>query len=568
MGQSKRHQRDKRRVSEKAVAARREAKAALPAAAAAHPTDLGARIARACLDVSPWGRRGLLVLAGGAAAFAMPPFNWVLLLIPSLVLLLCLAGDAGGRRAAFGAGWWWGFGHFLVGDYWIANSFMIDPVHFGIWIPIVIPGLSAYLALYCGLASVFAWHWRDRPLSYVLLFAAIWPVTEWLRGHILGGYPWNLMAYSWSGIDAMMQSAAFWGSWGLSLATVLSGSLPVLFLLTGRRVAIAANLLGVVLLAVLWSAGAYRLSTASSAVVPNVKLRLVQAAIPQLDKLTGAHRQENFEKHLDMSTAQPGFDQLAAVIWPESAAPAWLERRADIRSLLTEVVPRAHTPGAGLLVTGSVRGEPATGDTVDRVYNSLEVLNGDGDIVGTADKVHLVPLGEFIPLRKYLTFINKLTPGDTNFSTGPGPQTVHAPGLPPFGALICYEVIFPGNVVNETDRPDWLLTITNDGWFGTSTGPYQHFASARFRAVEEGLPLIRSANTGITAEVDAYGRVISALPLGVAATLDVNLPEKLQSPTIFARFGVLIFVLFSLVLGVGGYALTYWTDNRKRSISQ
>lgn len=532
------------------------------------PFSFGIRLSRAWLDLSPWRRRGMLALLGGIAAFALPPFNWVPLLIPTFALLLCLASDAQGRKAAFGAGWWWGFGHFLVGDYWIANSFMIDPVHFGWLIPFIIPGLSAYLALYCGLAMLFAWHWRHRPLSYILMFAAIWPVTEWLRGHVLTGYPWNLMAYSWSGIDAMMQSAALWGSWGLGLATVLLASLPALFLLTGRRLAVTANLLGVLLLVVLWGGGAYRLSAASSAVVPNVKLRLVQAAIPQLDKLTGAHRQENFEKHLRMSTEQPGFDQLSAVIWPESAAPAWLERRADIRTLLTEVVPRAHTPWAGVLIAGAVRGEPATGDTVDKVYNSLEVLNGSGDIVGTADKVHLVPLGEFVPLRKYLTFINKLTPGDTDFSTGPGPQTVHAPGLPPFGALICYEVIFPGNVVNEADRPDWLLTITNDGWFGTSTGPYQHFASARFRAVEEGLPLVRAANTGITGSVDAYGRVIAVLPLMATAVLDVDLPEKLQSPTPFSRFGVLIFLVVSLVIGVGAQALTYWRDNRNYLISQ
>ncbi|HVJ35944.1 MAG TPA: apolipoprotein N-acyltransferase [Terriglobia bacterium] len=529
---------------------------------------IGRWIGRFCLDLSPWGRRGMLVLFGGLAAFALPPFNWVPLLIPCLAFLLCLASDATGRRAAFGAGWWWGFGHFLVGDYWIANSFMIDPVHFGWMVPIVIPGLSAYLAIYCGLATLVAWHWRRRPLSYVLIFAAIWPVTEWLRGHILTGYPWNLMAYSWAGIDDMMQSSAFWGSWGLGSVTILLGAMPVLFLLSQRRIAVIANIAALLVLAGLWATGAHRLATASTATVPNVKLRLVQAAIPQLDKLTGAHRQENFEKHLRMSSEQPGFDQLTAVIWPESAAPAWLERRADIRDVLTQAVPRAYTPWAGLLVTGAVRGEPVTGNQIDRVYNSLEVLDGNGQILGTADKVHLVPLGEFVPLRGMFPFINKLTPGDTDFSTGPGPQTLHVPGLPPFGSLICYEVIFPGAVTNPADRPDWLLTITNDGWFGTSTGPYQHFASARFRAVEEGLPLIRAANTGITGAVDPYGRVIAALPLGVAATLDVTLPEKLQEQTTFSRFGIWIFVLFSLAMAVAAQALTYWRNNRNLLISQ
>jgi apolipoprotein N-acyltransferase len=531
------------------------------------PRDIGGRIAAACFALTPWGRRGMLVLAGGLAAFALPPFNWVPVLIPTIVLMLCLASDAPRRRAAFGAGWWWGFGHFLVGDYWIANSFMIDPVHFGIWIPIIIPGLSAFLALYVGLAVLVAWHWRRHPLSYVLAFAAIWPVTEWLRGHVLTGYPWNLIAYSWSGIDAMMQSAAYWGSWGLGSATILLASLPVLFLLTHRPVAVIANLCGVLLLALLWTGGAERLATASNATVPGVKLRLVQPSIPQLDKLTGAHREENYFKHLRMSVEAPGFEQLTAVIWPEASAPAFLERYRDWRMELTKVVPRANTPSAGLLVVGAVRGEPLTGN-LEQVWNSLEVLNGDGEILATADKVHLVPLGEFVPLRNILTFINKLTPGDMNFSTGPGPQTVRVPGLPPFGSLICYEVIFPGDVANPADRPDWLLTITNDGWFGTSTGPYQHFASARFRALEEGLPLVRAANTGISGSVDSYGRIIAMLPLGVSATLDVDLPEKLQSITLFTRFGAQVFILFSLVLAVVGFALTYWQINRNRFISQ
>jgi apolipoprotein N-acyltransferase len=348
---------------------------------------------------------------------------------------------------------------------------------------------------------------------------------------------------------------------------MLLAALPLLFLVTGRSVAVIGNLCGVLLLAVLWIGGAERLATASNATVPGVKLRLVQPAIPQLDKLTGAHREDNYFKHMRMSVEAPGFDQLTAVIWPEASAPPFLERYRDWRMELTKVVPRVNTPSAGLLVVGAVRGEPLTGD-LDQVWNSLEVLNGDGDILATADKVHLVPLGEFVPLRNILTFINKLTPGNMNFSTGPGPQTVRVPGLPPFGALICYEVIFPGDVANPVDRPDWLLTITNDGWFGTSTGPYQHFASARYRALEEGIPLIRAANTGISGAVDSYGRVVAILPLGVANTLDVDLPEKLQSATPFTRFGAVGFILFSLVMGAVGFGLTYWQSNRNRLISQ
>lgn len=529
--------------------------------------DLERRLAQVCLDLPPWRRRIALAIAGGLAAFALPPFNWVPVLVPSFVFLLVVAGGERRRRSAFGAGWWWGFGHFLAGDYWIANSFMIDPIHFGWMIPIIIPGLSAYLAIYCGLAVMAAWHWRHRPLSYVLALAAVWPATEWLRGHVLTGYPWNLIAYSWSNINAMMQSAAWWGSWGLGAITVLLVSLPALFLMTSRRVACVGLLCGVVILWAIWGAGVYRLAAAGYATVAGTKLRLVQPAIPQLDKMMGLHRTENFVKHLRMSIDEAGFDHLTAVIWPESAAPPFLERFSDERATMTMAVPRAGTPAAGLLIAGSVRGQPLDGD-LDQVWNSLVVLNGEGRILATADKFHLVPLGEYVPLRSVFPFINKLTPGSMNFSTADGPQTVHVPGLPPFGALICYEVIFPGAVTNAADRPNWLLNITNDGWFGTSTGPYQHFASARFRAVEEGIPLIRAANTGITAEVDSYGRIIASLPLGAANALDVDLPEKLQSPTLFTRFGVGGFILLSLVMSACGYALTYWRDNRNDNISQ
>ncbi len=516
----------------------------------------------AVLDrLTPWQKRGILVLLGGLGAFALPPFDWVPLLIPCFVGLLLLGMRATRLRAAFGAGWWWGFGHFLVGDYWIANSFMIDAARFGWMVPPVIGGLSAFLAIYPGLATLAAWRWRHRPLILVLIFAAAWPITEWLRGHVLTGYPWNLIAYSWTSIDAMMQSAAVWGSWGLSGVTVLLASLPMLFLTIRRRPALIANLVGVAILAGLWGGGLYRLSQASEAMVPGVKLRLVQAAISQQEKLSGANRAQHVDKHWNLTVETPGFQNLTAAIWPETAANYLLERDPMLRSYLGNAAP----PG-GLLITGAPRAEPESGPFKE-IWNSLEVLDGTGKILASTDKFHLVPLGEYVPLREIFPFINKLTPGSLNFSRGPGPRTVHVPGLPPFGGLICYEVIFPGAVTDPIDRPDWLLNLTNDGWFGTSTGPYQHFASARFRAVEEGLPLIRAANTGISAAVDPYGRVLASLPLGATGTLDVTLPEKLQDGTIFARYGIMISILFSAFSSLAAFILSYWKAGTNGQIS-
>jgi apolipoprotein N-acyltransferase len=226
----------------------------------------------------------------------------------------------------------------------------------------------------------------------------------------------------------------------------------------------------------------------------------------------------------------------------------FLDRSDDWRTYVA-----AAAPPNGVLITGTLRGDPPQGEP-EQYWNSLAVIDPTGRIVATADKFHLVPLGEYVPLRDVLgPFVSKLTAGAGDFSAGPGPVTVRVPGLPPFSPLICYEVIFPGAVLDPNDRPGWLLNVTNDGWFGRSPGPYQHFASARFRAVEEGLPLARAANTGITAMVDPFGRVVAALPLGTEGALDVLLPAPLP-PTLFERTGLLlpvVLVLAGLAMGAG-----------------
>jgi apolipoprotein N-acyltransferase len=218
------------------------------------------------------------------------------------------------------------------------------------------------------------------------------------------------------------------------------------------------------------------------------------------------------------------------VIWPEAAVPFLIEREPMLRKTLASVVP-----AGGYLFTGAPRGEPKTGP-LDQVWNSLVALDEHGDIRATFDKFHLVPLGEYVPLRQLFPFISKVTPGGMDFTAGAGPTTIRLPGLPPVGPVICYEVIFPHAVVNEADRPDWIVNLTNDGWFGITSGPYQHFASARLRAVEEGLPLVRAANTGISGIVDSYGRVIKRLGLGDTGVIDGVLPQPL-TPTAYARGG-------------------------------
>jgi apolipoprotein N-acyltransferase len=497
-----------------------------------------------------WTQRLIPMIFGAIAALAFPPVNALPLFAVGVVALFWMAELAKRRRSAFAVGWWWGFGHFLAGFFWIANSFLIDPLRFGWMVPPVIAGLAAYMAVYPALAVAAAWQRGAPPLARALLLAATWVIAEWLRGHVFTGFPWNLAAYVWSFDAPMMQSAALWGAWGVSFVTILLCGLASLMGRGSRGTTVRALVACAVLLVALYGYGAARLAPAPATATAStpVTLRLVQGNIDQWEKLTGAHRDRDIAQHLRLSVMTPGFDTVQAVIWPETAATVFLDRSDDWRGFVA-----AAAPPRGVLITGTLRGDPPQGEP-NRYWNSLAVVSPEAQIVATADKFHLVPLGEYVPMRNILgPFVTKLTAGAGDFSAGPGPVTVRAPGLPPFSPLICYEVIFPGAVTDPTDRPAWLLNVTNDGWFGRSPGPYQHFASARFRAVEEGLPLARAANTGITGMVDPFGRVTAVLPLGTEGALDVLLPAPL-APTIFARTGLLlpmVLIIVAMTAAVG-----------------
>lgn len=500
-----------------------------------------------------WSRRLFLLVFGAIAALAFPPVNALPLFAVGVVALIWAMETAERRKSAFAMGWWWGFGHCLAGFFWIANSFLIDPLRFGWMVPFVIAGLAAYMAVYPALAVAAAWRRHAPPLARVLLLAAAWTVAEWLRGHLFTGFPWNLAAYIWSVNLPMMQSAALWGAWGLGFVSILLCGLLSLIGRGDRRNDLQAGAAALAVIGALYGFGLWRLSPEDPADLaavtrPVTALRLVQGNIDQWEKLTGAHRDRDIIQHIRLSTATPGLEQVQAVIWPETAATVFLDRQEDWRKLVATAAP----PN-GVLITGTLRGEPPQG-APERYWNSLAAIDPQARIVATADKFHLVPLGEYVPMRDILgPFVSKLTAGAGDFSAGPGPVTVSAPGLPPFSPLICYEVIFPGAVTDPANRPDWLLNVTNDGWFGRSPGPYQHFASARFRAVEEGLPLVRAANTGITAMVDPFGRVTAALPLGTEGAIDVLLTAPLE-PTVFARSGLLlpgVLVLLAAAIGFG-----------------
>jgi apolipoprotein N-acyltransferase len=498
------------------------------------------RLAQDVAALSGWRRHGLALLLGLATAAAMPPTDLTPLLAVAFPGLLWLDDGGASPGASFRLGWVFGFGFFLAGLYWIAAALFVDIDRFWWLVPFAAAGLPAGFAIFIGLAmlaaNLVARMLRLPAAARVFAFAIAWSAAEWARGHAFTGLPWNLIGYTWSGgfpgSIAILQSVAVVGIYGLSFVTVLAASLPALLgsprqgpMLAARRwaPAIAAGFL----ILVPAFGGAIRLATTAT-VLTGTRLRLVQPSIPQSLKWDPAAARDNFRRLLDLSAASAR-DPVAAILWPEAATPFLLGRDEPARRAIAAIVPKG-----GYLITGALRANPPP-RPVEEIWNSIEALDDRGDIVAHYDKAHLVPFGEYVPFRKLLPF-NKITAGTMDLSAGPGPQTLVLPGLPPFAPLICYEAIFPGAVVAEADRPAWMLNVTNDAWYGRSSGPYQHFAIARTRAVEEGLPLVRVANNGISAVVDPLGRVLVRTHLDSIGYVDAALPAAV-SRTPYVRIG-------------------------------
>ena len=498
-------------------------------------------LARRLAVLSGWRRYGLAFLLGVCATATLPPIDLTPLLLVAFSGLLWLDDGSAGLWASFRLGYAFGFGFFISGLYWIAAALFVDIASFWWLVPVVAAGLPAAFALYIGAALLAAnlavRHLRLPGTARIFAFAIAWTAAEWVRGHAFTGLPWNLIGYAWSGgfpgAILMLQSVAVFGIYGLSFLTVLAASLPALLgtislnpLSRVRRFApvIVASLL-VFVPSLL---GALRLASTPT-VETGYFLRIVQPSIPQTMKWEPSAAQRNFRLLIDLSSA-PGARKLAAVLWPEAATPFLLGRDAYHRREIAAVAS-----GRGYVITGAVRTNPPPGPVV-QVWNSMAAVDGNGEIVARYDKAHLVPFGEYMPLRGVLP-LQKITPGSLDYTAGPGPKTIELPGLPPFAPLICYEVIFPGSIVDEHDRPAWMLNVTNDAWYGRTSGPYQHFAIARTRAVEEGLPLVRVANNGVSGIVDEVGRVVARIDLNTVGYADLPLPADTSAPTPYARAG-------------------------------
>lgn len=523
----------------------------------------GAGLAAAVARVAslPFGMRlAVAAFAGALAALAMAPFHLLPLLALAFTALVWLIDALGGKRRLIAAaltGWAFGAGFFAAGLFWIGNAFLVDAAAFGAVMPLAMAGLIAGLALFPAVAIVLARIFWTAGGARVLVLALAWSLLEWLRGHVLSGFPWNLAGYAFGNWLAVLQSTSLFGIYGLSFLTVLAAASPGALVsfkagapaVMGRGAPLWPAAAGLLLLAGILF-GWWRLSAPPATPVPGVALRIVQPSVPQRDKLGSARAGEIFQRHIDLMR-RPGFEGITHVIWTEAAVPVLLDEEAGALEALRAALAPGHW-----LIAGSARREPPAPDGRVRYFNSLLLISPEGQVSATYDKHHLVPFGEYLPLAGVLERLGlrQIVANVSGFTPGPKVRTLAVPGAPPAGALICYEAIFPGKVVEAGHRPAWLLNLTDDTWFGHGAGPRQHFESARVRAIEEGLPLVRAANNGISAVIDARGRVIKSLALDAVDIIDSALPAS-DPPTPYSRIGNWGFIMLWMAAAAAAIVL-------------
>ena len=509
---------------------------------------------------SGWERRLIAALAGAIGALAMAPIDFFpAVLVPMCVAVWLIDGStsrvAGSRAShvkativsAAGAGWWLGLGYFTAGLWWIGAAFLIEADKFAWAMPLAVVGLPAVLALFTALGFAIAAALWSTNASRVFALAVGLGLGELARAHLLTGFPWNEWGMALGSNLVLAQSASVLGMHGLTLLTILLFALPAVAFeksASGRPGRGRLLLVAIACFVGLGSFGFWRLSHGAVNSVPGVRLRIVQPNLQQDENFSSDRRDAIVNSYLALSDratspGTPGLTGVTHLVWPESAFPFVLSRDPQMLARIGAALPKGS-----VLLTGAARVQEDDGSKplsllrTAHFLNAIQAVSSEGEILGSADKVHLVPFGEYIPFGSVLEKVGLSQfvhiPG--GFVPGAGRVSLVVPNLPRIAPVICYEAIFSGEVMPadaEKHRPGLLLNVTNDGWFGMTSGPYQHFAQARLRAIEEGLPLVRAANSGISAIVDPYGRVLESLPLGIADVLDGALPAALP-PTFFA----------------------------------
>jgi apolipoprotein N-acyltransferase len=490
-----------------------------------------------------WRRRLIAFAAGILSALAMAPINFWPALFVTFPVLVWLIDGAGGRWrgvvAAATTGWWFGFGYFLAGLYWVGYAFLVDAQTFGWLLPIAVLGLPAGLAIFTAIGVALARLLWTRGATRILSLGVALTAAEWLRGHVLTGFPWNAFGYALTAPLPLAQTAALIGIWGLTFIAVVIFASPATLAddRAETRLPWLPVALSVFVLIALAGYGEFRLAHTPTTFADGVHLRIMQPNLQQDVRFNYGAKQIVMDRYAALSNRVSGPQSLGVrdathLIWPESAFPFFLAREPDALAQIARLLQ-----GGTVLITGAVRLAEPVNPADPAAYNSIYVIDRTGTIASVYDKVHLVPFGEYLPFQHFLESLGlqQLTKQRGGFLAGDRRRLLTVPGAPPALPLICYEIIFPGDVT-QGQRPGWIVNVTNDGWFGISSGPYQHFQQARVRAIEEGLPLVRAANTGISAVVDPLGRIVDSLPLGSEGVIDSALPRPVGAP-IYARVG-------------------------------
>ena len=450
---------------------------------------------------------------------ALPPFG----VVPMITLLswpaLVMARADSVRQAGY-VGGITGFGWFLASLWWISLSLVTGDTNYWPLLPLPLLGIPLLLALFWVPATMLAHRIGRTPAGRVGWLLLLLALCEWARGHVATGFPWNAPGYLFSAHLTLLQSASAFGLYGLTLLALAAGVAPAFWILGHRRLAIGL----VLVVPVLALAGGVRLAVMPppSSDVPKL-VRLVQPVVPQHEKWDRERRPDHLQRLRDLSRDDVPIPQL--VIWPETAFAGLLDREPE----RLKAAAWDSLPFDGWLIAGVPRF-----DKHGRLFNSAVLMRAEGQVEALYDKRRLVPFGEFVPFRRFLPFADAIV-GPIDFSAGRDNSLFTLPHYGRVQVLICYETLFPGVAAGAGPRPDILVNLTNDAWFGDTPGPWQHLAQARMRAVEEGLPMLRVANTGITAGFGPEGRTLASIGLGKTGYADVNVPSPLP-PTIYAKW--------------------------------
>ena len=480
-----------------------------------------------------------LVLAGMSGALGFAPIYALPVFILTLVFALLICDGLKTYFKAGLTGYLYGLGFFCAGFYWISNALLVDAKTFGWLYGVALLAPGVFLGLFFVPPFVF-WHYlKNRSVfEKIFGFASICVLMEYIRSFLLTGFPWNMFGSMFAFSDVLLQTASVIGTYGLSFLLLIITGACYAFVKKEYKL---AGLTLFLILVPMFIFGIWRLRLQEDG-VSNLKVRLVQPSIPQNLKWDENTIENNLKTYIDMSR-QKGLEDVSMVVWGETAVAFDLQNSIYYQRLITQAVPQN-----GYLMTGVLRVDRAN----RALYNSLTVIDNNGIEQAFYDKNHLVPFGEYIPFRKYLPKqFRPIANQIADFSTGEKYKILKVKGLPDFGALICYEIIFPDQVVNRKKKPNFLVLVSNDGWYGQSFGPYQHLVAARLRAIEEGITIIRSANNGISAVIGPKGQILGQIGLNEIGIKDIYLPKNLTKQTIYALFGGLNFQILMILIIAG-----------------